>query len=162
MPARLAGLWSGASGDELADHPDQGVVDAGRFGEDVAAVHDPMTDRVDRPVEPVDLRNHLTQRGRMVEHLLDDAAGEAFAGVGVDELVLDRRAAGVEHEHQHRRPQARSVLAARSAPTWMAVMAIVLTMSVTVAPRDRSLTGLLRPCSTGPTATAPAERCTAL
>ena len=36
----------------------------------------------------------------------------------------------------------------------MAVIAIVLTMSVTVAPRDRSLTGLFRPCSTGPTATA--------
>ena len=51
------------------------------------------------------------------------------------------------------------------APTawaWMAVMATVLTMSRTVAPRDRSLTGLFRPCSTGPTATAPAERWTAL
>lgn len=41
-------------------------------------------------------------------------------------------------------------------------MATVLTMSFTVAPRDRSLTGLRRPCMTGPTATAPAERCTAL
>ena len=45
---------------------------------------------------------------------------------------------------------------------WMAVMATVLTMSATVAPRDKSLTGLRRPCRTGPTATAPAERCTAL
>ena len=34
--------------------------------------------------------------------------------------------------------------------------------AVTVAPRDRSLTGLFNPCSTGPTATAPADRCTAL
>ncbi len=45
---------------------------------------------------------------------------------------------------------------------WMAVIATVLTMSLTVAPRDRSLTGRRRPCITGPTATAPAERCTAL
>ena len=39
-----------------------------------------------------------------------------------------------------------------------AVIATVLTMSVTVHPRERSLTGLRKPCSTGPTATAPAER----
>ena len=45
---------------------------------------------------------------------------------------------------------------------WIAVIATVLTMSLTVAPRDRSLTGRRRPCITGPTATAPAERCTAL
>ena len=45
---------------------------------------------------------------------------------------------------------------------WIAVMATVLTMSWTSAPRERSLTGLRSPCSTGPTATAPAERCTAL
>lgn len=44
----------------------------------------------------------------------------------------------------------------------MAVIATVLTMSGTVAPRDRSFTGRRRPCMTGPTATAPAERCTAL
>ena len=45
---------------------------------------------------------------------------------------------------------------------WMAVMATVLTMSGTVQPRDRSLTGRRRPWSTGPIATASAERCTAL
>jgi hypothetical protein len=45
---------------------------------------------------------------------------------------------------------------------WIAVMATVLTMSLTVAPRLRSLTGCRNPCMTGPTATAPAERCTAL
>src|SRR5699024_7707290 len=44
----------------------------------------------------------------------------------------------------------------------MAVMATVLTMSSTVVPRERSLTGLFRPCNTGPTATAPADCCTAL
>ena len=47
-------------------------------------------------------------------------------------------------------------------PAWMAVIATVLTMSVTVQPRLRSFTGLRRPWSTGPIATAPAERCTAL
>ena len=45
---------------------------------------------------------------------------------------------------------------------WMAVMATVLTMSVTVQPRERSFTGFARPCRTGPIATALAERWTAL
>ena len=44
----------------------------------------------------------------------------------------------------------------------MAVIATVLTMSVTVHPRLRSFTGLRSPCSTGPIATAFAERWTAL
>ena len=45
---------------------------------------------------------------------------------------------------------------------WMAVMATVFTMSSTVQPRERSLTGLRSPCRTGPTATAPEVCCTAL
>ena len=45
---------------------------------------------------------------------------------------------------------------------WIAVMATVLTMSGTSAPRDRSFTGLFSPCSTGPMAIALALRCTAL
>ena len=45
---------------------------------------------------------------------------------------------------------------------WIAVIATVFTMSRTVAPRDRSFTGLRSPCRIGPTASAPAERCTAL
>ena len=45
---------------------------------------------------------------------------------------------------------------------WTAVRATVLTMSSTRAPRDRSLTGLLRPWRMGPTASAPEERWTAL
>ena len=44
----------------------------------------------------------------------------------------------------------------------MAVIATVLTMSTTVQPRERSFTGLRKPWMTGPMATAPAERCTAL
>ena len=49
-----------------------------------------------------------------------------------------------------------------SACAWIAVIATVFTMSRTVAPRERSLTGLLRPCRIGPIATAPADRWTAL
>src|SRR5690606_8907846 len=49
-----------------------------------------------------------------------------------------------------------------SSRPWAAVTATVVTMSATVAPRDRSLTGLRSPCSTGPTATAPALRWTPL
>ena len=45
---------------------------------------------------------------------------------------------------------------------WTAVMATVLIMSSTSAPRDRSLTGLFRPWRTGPMAIAPDERWTAL
>ena len=45
---------------------------------------------------------------------------------------------------------------------WIAVIATVLTMSVIVQPRLRSFTGLRNPWRTGPTAIAPADRCTAL
>ena len=45
---------------------------------------------------------------------------------------------------------------------WIAVIATVLTMSVIEQPRLRSFTGLRSPCRTGPIATAPEERCTAL
>jgi hypothetical protein len=45
---------------------------------------------------------------------------------------------------------------------WIAVSAMVYTMSSTSAPRDRSFTGLRSPCSIGPTLTTWAERCTAL
>ena len=43
----------------------------------------------------------------------------------------------------------------------MAVSAMVKTMSSTKAPRDKSLTGLRKPCNIGPTDTTLAERCTA-
>ena len=62
------------------------------------------------------------------------------------------------------RPAARFTgCATAGAPcAWIAVIATVFTMSATSAPRDRSLTGLFSPCSTGPMATAFALRCTAL
>jgi hypothetical protein len=67
--------------------------------------------------------------------------------------------------HQHVCLAARSSLIAQRRPrfwAWMAVIATVLTMSATRAPRERSLTGLRSPCRIGPTAIAFADRCTAL
>jgi len=48
------------------------------------------------------------------------------------------------------------------ASAWIAVSAMVKTMSSTSAPRDRSFTGLRKPCNIGPTETTLALRCTAL
>ena len=47
-------------------------------------------------------------------------------------------------------------------PAWMAVRAMVKTMSSTNAPLDRSLTGFFKPCNIGPMEMTSAERCTAL
>ncbi len=85
----------------------------------------------------------VQQPGR--EHL-------AVSAPHLQQLVLDGRRAGVDDQHRLH----------RATCAWIAVMATVFTMSATSAPRDRSLTGLARPCSTGPMATAPALRCTAL
>jgi hypothetical protein len=98
------------------------------------------------------------QLGQLLADALDQPGGEARPAGRVEQLVLDRRRARVEDEdgpaHEPRR--------VRMAWAWMAVIATVFTMSRTDAPRERSLTGLARPCRTGPIATAPAERWTAL
>lgn len=97
---------------------------------------------------------------------LHDAGGGPGAVGHVQKLVLHGRGAGVEDEDSGavHADWAFSVGDAGDAGdwAWMAVIETVLTMSWTSAPRDRSFTGLRRPCRTGPTATAPAERCTAL
>ena len=80
-----------------------------------------------------------------------EAEGEDFLDHGFAGEVAAGVPAGAEGEGPH-----------FPAWAWMAVMATVLTISVTVQPRERSLTGLRRPCMTGPMATAPAERWTAL
>ena len=64
--------------------------------------------------------------------------------------------------HTHSRHALGLLVVASAIPACTAVIATVFRISTTVAPRDRSLTGLLRPCKTGPTAIAPAARCTAL
>ena len=78
--------------------------------------------------------------------------GEDFLDHGLTGAVAPGVPAGAEGEGEGH----------FSAWAWMAVMATVLTMSTTVQPRERSLTGLRRPWMTGPMATAPAERWTAL
>ena len=115
---------------------------------------------------------HLLEGGGVVRHAgagdadaLHQALGEdghrgVRAVVGqLTELVLQGRRAGVDDKDEHG-----GLLPGRQpwAWAWMAVMATVLTMSSTVVPRERSLTGLFRPCSTGPTATAPEDCWTAL
>ena len=85
---------------------------------------------------------------------LDQPRCQHGLGIHVDELVLERGRSAVDDQHDTHRDA--------SPWAWIAVIAIVLTMSSTSAPRDRSLMGLLSPCRTGPMATAPADRCTAL
>src|SRR5690606_32210250 len=100
---------------------------------------------------------HLVHRAPLaLADALDEARREAPLGLDVDQLVLERRRTAVaDEDHAHER-------SAPSACAWIAVIATVLTMSSTSAPRDGSLMGLFSPCRTGPIATAPAERCTAL
>src|SRR5690606_14001540 len=108
---------------------------------------------------PAERVEHAAGRGLRVGHVrtgladaLDEPPHPVVGRVEVDDLVLEARRSGVEHE------DARAHAPAPCA--WIAVTAMVLTMSRTRAPRERSLTGLFSPWSTGPTASAPAERCT--
>ena len=149
-----------------------------RLEEALAAVHDAVPDRGERVlVEARPLRfervEHHPERRRVLRDgerglpraarprvadvpgaladALDQPGGKRRLARSVDQLVLERRRAAVDHQHR-----------AHEIAAWIAVIATVLTMSSTSAPRDRSLIGLRRPCSTGPIATAPALRCTAL
>ena len=99
------------------------------------------------------------QRAHGLTDPLDQRPGQLTLDGGVEDLQLQGGGAGVDDEHA-----GHESLPWRS-PTpcaWTAVMATVLTMSSTSAPRDRSLIGLRSPWRTGPIATAPAVRCTAL
>ena len=89
---------------------------------------------------------------------------ERLVGHRRERLELGLAEVGEEREAPERVEELRAgrVHGAYAPRAWMAVIATVLTMSVTVQPRLRSFTGLRSPCSTGPIATACAERCTAL
>src|SRR4029078_4092109 len=91
---------------------------------------------------------------------LHQPGGRTGAVQHVDELVLHGGGPRVQDEDQRSFGHCSAPSTGRC--DWMAVIATVLTMSSTSAPRDRSFTGLRRPCSTGPIAIAPALRCTAL
>src|SRR5690606_1686245 len=172
---------------ELLDDRERVVVDLDRVPEPRPALHHAVPDG-DQPdgveVRPVlgERRGHGGHRGAVVGDVdvaavrlavdrvrdpaaaraadaLDEPDGERGAVGGVDHLVLERGGAGVDDQHALAHADASCP---ETACAWIAVIATVLTMSCTSAPRERSLTGRRRPCSTGPTATAPAERCTAL
>src|SRR4029453_9274875 len=99
---------------------------------------------------------------------LDDALGLHLGGLRHHQLILQRRGAGIQDQDRcfaHPGAPAAAGWASSAclmACAWIAVIATVFTMSDISAPRDRSLTGLRSPCSTGPIATALALRCTAL
>ncbi len=173
---------------EVADGREDRVVDEHRLGEARPAVHHPVADRGELDVvqrRPVGLER-LERRAERVlvggqRQLLAvlDAVGSGVAedaartggvgdplrqahrlalpGLGVEQAVLQRGRPRVDDQDERAHAGV-----SFSCWAWMAVIATVLTMSRTVAPRDRSLTGLRSPCSTGPMATAPAERWTAL
>jgi len=83
------------------------------------------------------LRPHLVlDRAELLADPLDQTACQLVLVLDVDQAVFQRRRAAVDDEDR----------AHDSCPcAWMAVMATVLTMSSTSAPRDRSLMGLFSP-----------------
>ena len=174
IPVRFAGLCSGASTESSSMLISTTRRDDRRLEEPLAAVHHAMPDRDDRrppssgrPVSanassitasPPCGRRSARWRSRQtpvrgggrrcaplgLADALDEPGRRGRTGVHVDQLVLERRRTAVDDQDD-----AHATL--RLAPcAWIAVMAMVLTMSSTSAPRDRSLIGLLRPCSTGP------------
>ena len=151
---------------EVVDRPLDVGRDDGRAVEPVPAVDDAVPDRLrlrqaaDRVERRAD-RRFVVGRAAGLPDPLDGAGGVHVARPRVDELVLQRRGPGVQHEDRAVHGATAAVVAG-SVCAWMAVMAIVFTMSRTRAPLDRSLIGLFRPCSTGPIASAFEERCTAL
>ena len=140
MPARLAGLCSGASGTSASIAPTTSSSISVGAAEPLPAVHHPVPDRR-QPVEvepdiTIGQRDLVRRRVAVRPRRSVRPAPCRRCRVAVEEAVLHRRRAAVEHQDP-----------AHAAPAaWIAVIATVLTMSVTVAPRDRSLTGRRRPC----------------
>ena len=180
-PREVAGIVQRREGHEVLDRVDDRVVDDRGRAEEVAAVNDPVAhgiqvlgaqgravggegveDDAHRGVVVggVDVARGRLARGGMpcngfrarLADALDDPGGGDRPGVGVEQLVFERGRAGVEDQDE----------GAHRPTAWIAVMATVLTMSWTSAPRERSLTGWRRPWRIGPIATAPALRWTAL
>src|SRR4051812_34537341 len=143
-------------GSQLLEFGDQLVVDDRRLVQIRPAVHHAMPHRDQAVNVAGQLVEHDSHCRRVVRNLsvadaFDDPIDRLLARIRINHSVFERRRARVEYEDAAHRPCA-----------WIAVIATVLTMSSTKAPRDRSLTGLFSPCSTGPIAIAPALRCTAL
>ena len=145
-PVRVGRVVQRREDREVADRGQHGVVDQHRRGEALAAVDDAVRDGT----EVVDRRvaSTLSSASAWSRTFWTVPDPSVLPDAGVDDRPLQRRGAAVDDEDLH--------------CAWIAVIATVLTMSCTVAPRERSLTGLFRPCSTGPMAIAPALRWTAL
>lgn len=90
-------------------------------------------------------------------------AFQAPARIGIigDPSLIEREGRG-HRVATSSRPGLTYLPAPAALMAWTAVMHTVLTTSSTVQPRERSLTGLARPCSTGPMAMPPVDCCTAL
>ena len=154
------GVVQGRQRDEVVDGRTDLVGDDHRVAEPRPTVDDSMADG-QQIGEDVALQLDLVERqpegSPVIGDPFDQALDQGGLGVDVDELVLQRRGAGIDDEDER-------VVASHDCapPAWTAVIAMVLTMSRTSAPRDRSLTGRPSPWRTGPMATAWALRWTAL
>ncbi|SKV90778.1 Uncharacterised protein [Mycobacteroides abscessus subsp. abscessus] len=156
-PGRIVQRRQGRQLGNLRDHR---VVKHRRFVKLLTPVHHAVTDY--HHITGIDGVEDQPQRLFVVaDLLLADALHQSVsnhsARFRLDELIFDRGRAAVEDQN---RPAGAHDCFLSCA--WIAVMATVLTMSSTNAPRERSLMGLRSPCRTGPMAMAPALRCTAL
>src|SRR5215217_2114451 len=155
------------------------VINDGRISKVWPAVHDSVADRTNSDGIKINAigskifchRLHgggmISDRTTRLADSLNEALGLHLCRLRHHELILQRR--GTSIQHQDGRLTHVGTVAAASvdccrlmACAWTAVIATVLTMSSTNAPRERSLTGFFNPCSTGPMAMAWALRCTAL
>ncbi len=125
----------GAAGVELAQHELEGRAVVGEVGGH-------LDGRLARNVVP-------QSRARLPDPLDESPRGDGAVG-GIDQLVLQARRPGVDHQDVRH--------SGLTCCAWMAVMATVLMMSGTVQPRERSFTGRRSPWRTGPIATAAADR----
>src|SRR5215207_4857959 len=137
LPALLADLLR-----ERHEHPEAGAVDVARLAE----VDEKLA------LAPLQLVEHL------LFQLLPVADDQLAFHVDDDDVVLllDREAHVLS-------PSGTIPCCVFGAPAaWRAVMAATLIMSSETAPRERSLHGRASPWRIGPTALAPASRCTSL
>jgi hypothetical protein len=133
----LTGLCSGASVPSERISSKHRVLDEHGLGEARAAVNDSVRDHGD--AVGAERRQHVLERRAVIPDAagladaLDHPGGDRRLGLDVHEAVLQRGRPAVKDENAH------------ASSAWITVMATVFTMSSTVAPRERSFTGLRSP-----------------